>query len=85
MIVLSRTVLSAKRQKNIIPTYLGRILLFCEGMTEKQYLEYFSEIIRKNKFNDIKIEGKDITSNIGEMNPFTNMHLLIEQLMAVIS
>ena len=30
-------------------------------------------------------EGKLIASNISEMNPFTNMHLLIEQLLAAIS
>jgi hypothetical protein len=166
VIVLSRTVLSTKRQKDTINLNLGRILVFCEGMTEKQYLvfdcddppnvqkvilqmlgseskfellvsNYLFEVWLLMHFENVetkmtkraiynrlthhltrtykkasqgiireiiqngnveaaisnaeeleakyKIEEKDITSNIGEMNPYTNMHILIEQLMAEIS
>ena len=35
--------------------------------------------------NKYKVEGKTITSNIKEMNPYTNIHTLIEQFMAEIS
>lgn len=37
--------------------YLGKILLFCEGCTEKNYFNYFANIINKNqtKYSHIKI------------------------------
>lgn len=36
---------------------LGRVLLFCEGLTEKNYFKYFAEIIdgNRNKYSRIKI------------------------------
>lgn len=37
---------------------IGKIIIFCEGMTEKNYFDYFAKIINdgKNKFNEIKVE-----------------------------
>lgn len=34
---------------------IGRIIIFCEGKTEKYYFDYFSEIIKKNKYTDVEI------------------------------
>ena len=54
--LISRTV----ETKNI---NLGKIILFCEGNTEKYYFEYFADIINKDtgKYNNIVI----ITQNAG--------------------
>lgn len=52
---MPRTQLSPKRLSDTKDTNIGNIILFCEGMTEKHYLDYFSKIIEKDKFTDIEI------------------------------
>ncbi|WP_169911717.1 RloB family protein [Clostridium oryzae] len=72
---MGRTILSGKRNKNTIPVNLGRILIFCEGATEKYYLEYFADIIRKNKFNDIKVEIESANGNASRVFHFAEAFL----------
>lgn len=57
-ISLERTV--ATKKKNI-----GRIILFCEGKTEKYYFDYFADIINKNtnKFNNVVVQTKSAGGN----------------------
>lgn len=52
---MGRTVLSPQRLSEIKRTNIGRIIIFCEGKTEKYYFDYFAEIIRKNKYTDIEV------------------------------
>lgn len=52
---MGRTVLSSQRRSEIKKVYLGHIIIFCEGKTEKFYFDYFSEIIEKNKYTDVKV------------------------------
>ena len=54
--LISRTV----ETKNI---NLGKIILFCEGNTEKYYFEFFADIVNKNagKYNNVVI----VTQNAG--------------------
>ncbi|MDR0964638.1 MAG: RloB family protein [Clostridium sp.] len=137
---MSRTQLSQQRLYATKEINIGRIIIFCEGKTEKYYFDYFAEIINKNKYNNIEVvdkkltkrqiynrltshlhssyskghkgktreiiqngdiekaidnantltqqyanEGKSMTSNIKEMNPFTSVYVLIEQFMVRIS
>jgi len=78
-VILSRTILSAKRDKNTINTNLGRIIIFCEGNTEKFYFEYFKNIIEKNKFNDIRIELETSDGNASRVLKFAEQYISDEK------
>ncbi|GFI09435.1 hypothetical protein IMSAGC007_01896 [Lachnospiraceae bacterium] len=52
---MGRTRLSPQRLSETKKTNIGRILIFCEGKTEKYYFDYFAEIIKKNKYTDIEV------------------------------
>lgn len=52
---MGRTVLSSQRRSEIKKVNIGHIIIFCEGKTEKYYFDYFSEIIKKNKYTDVKV------------------------------
>lgn len=52
---MGRTVLSAQRLSQTKRLNIGKIIVFCEGKTEKYYFNYFAEIINKNKFTDIEV------------------------------
>lgn len=75
---LGRTILSPSRQKNIKNTNLGHVILFCEGLTEKYYFEYFTDIIEKNKFNDVRIEIESADGNSSRVLKFADEYLTIE-------
>lgn len=44
---MGRTLLSTQRLSAIRKTNIGRIIIFCEGKTEKYYFDYFAEILKK--------------------------------------
>jgi hypothetical protein len=75
---LGRTILSPSRQKNIKNTNLGHMILFCEGLTEKYYFEYFTDIIEKNKFNDVRIEIESADGNSRRVLKFADDYLTVE-------
>ena len=52
---MARTELSPQRRLEIKKTNIGRIIIFCEGKTEKYYFDYFAEIIKKNKYTDVEV------------------------------
>ena len=52
---MGRTKLSPQRLSETKKTNIGRIIIFCEGKTEKYYFDYFTEIIKKNKYTDIEV------------------------------
>jgi hypothetical protein len=52
---MGRTQLSSQRRLEIKRTNIGRIIIFCEGKTEKYYFDYFAEIIKKNKYTDVDV------------------------------
>lgn len=52
---MGRTQLSPQRLSETKKEYIGQIIIFCEGKTEKYYFDYFAEIIKKNKFTDIEV------------------------------
>ena len=52
---MSRTQLSPQRRSETKEVNIGQIIIFCEGKTEKYYFDYFAEIIRKSKYNQIEV------------------------------
>ena len=76
---MGRTILSPSRQKNIKNTNLGHVILFCEGLTEKYYFEYFTDIIEKNKFNDVRIEIESADGNSSRVLKFADEYLASEE------
>ena len=60
---MGRTILTPKTINEIKREYIGKIIVFCEGKSEKYYLDYFKNIISKNKFTDIKIETESANGN----------------------
>jgi len=52
---MGRTKLTPRRLSETKKTNIGRIIIFCEGKTEKYYFDYFAEIIKKNKYTDVEV------------------------------
>lgn len=52
---MGRTQLSPQRLAGTKKANIGRIIIFCEGKTEKYYFDYFAEIIKKNKYTDVEV------------------------------
>lgn len=76
---MGRTRLSAQRLTETRRTNIGRIIIFCEGKTEKYYFDYFSEIIRKNKFTSVKVEVETASGNATTVLNFANDFLADEE------
>ncbi|HJA70932.1 MAG TPA: RloB family protein [Candidatus Lachnoclostridium stercoravium] len=60
---MGRTQLSPQRLSETKKANIGRIIIFCEGKTEKFYFDYFAEIIKKNKYTDIEVVLKTANGN----------------------
>ena len=52
---MGRTQLSPQRLSETKKTNIGRIIIFCEGKTEKYYFDYFAKIMKKNKYTDVEV------------------------------
>jgi len=75
---MSRTVLSPQRRAEIQKINIGRIIIFCEGKTEKYYFDYFAEIIKKNKYTDVEVVLETANGNAQTVLNFANDFLTIE-------
>lgn len=75
---VGRTKLSKERVVEIKKENIGKIIIFCEGMTEKNYLDYFAEIINKNKFTDVHIETETANGNAKTVFDFAETFLMEE-------
>lgn len=62
---MPRLQLSQQRVTEIKKQNIGKIILFCEGITEKYYFDYFAEIINKdeNKYNNVVITTEAANGN----------------------
>ncbi|MFT9497636.1 RloB family protein [Anaerosolibacter sp.] len=76
---MGRTVLSPQRLAETKKTNIGHVILFCEGKTEKYYFDYFAEIIKKNKYTDVKVEIESANGNAQTVLNFANEFLSIEE------
>lgn len=69
---MGRTRLSPQRLSETKKTNIGRIIIFCEGKTEKYYFDYFAEIIKKNKYTDIEVILETANGNAQTVLNFAN-------------
>lgn len=76
---MGRTVLSPTRLSQTKEINIGRLIIFCEGPTEKCYFDYFSEIIEKNKYIDIQVETEAVGGNARTVLNFANAFLEAEK------
>lgn len=60
---MSRTLLSPERRSEIKKTNIGKVIIFCEGKTEKFYFDYFAEIIKQNKYTDVEVVVETANGN----------------------
>lgn len=69
---MGRTKLSPQRLSQTKRTNIGRIIIFCEGKTEKYYFDYFAEIIKKNKYTDVEVILETANGNAQTVLNFAN-------------
>lgn len=62
---MARLQLSQQRVTAAKKLNIGKVLLFCEGNTEKYYFDYFAQIINKdeNKYNNVIIATEAANGN----------------------
>lgn len=62
---MARLRLSPERTVATKKKNLGKIVLFCEGITEKYYFDYFADIINKdgNKYNNVVVQTEAAGGN----------------------
>ena len=76
---MGRTRLSPQRLEGIKKTNIGRIIIFCEGKTEKYYFDYFAEIIKKNKYTDIEVVLETANGNAQTVLNYANSFMSVEE------
>lgn len=76
---MGRTELSVERKAAVNKEYIGKIIIFCEGMTEKYYLDYFVNILKKNKYTDIRVETESANGNSRKVLNFADDFLSLEK------
>ena len=69
---MGRTQLSPQRLSETKKANIGRIIIFCEGKTEKYYFDYFAEIIKKNKYTDVEVILETANGNAQTVLNFAN-------------
>lgn len=52
---MGRTQLTPRRLSETKKTNIGRLIIFCEGKTEKFYFDYFAEIIKKTSIPMLRL------------------------------
>lgn len=76
---MGRTILSPQRLADTKKANIGQIIIFCEGITEKHYFDYFADIIKKNKYTDIKVEIESANGNAQKVLNYANEFLEVEE------
>lgn len=60
---MGRTKLVSPRPTATLDENLGNVLIFCEGITEQQYFDYFAAAMKKVKYNNVTIETQPACGN----------------------
>lgn len=76
---MGRTILSPQRRSEIKKTNIGRIIIFCEGKTEKYYFDYFAEIIKKNKYTEVEVILETANGNAQTVLRYANDFMTEEE------
>ncbi len=77
--LMGKTELSTQRLSQTKKTNIGRVIIFCEGKTEKFYFDYFADIIKKNKYTDVKAEVETANGNAQTVLNFANNYMEQEE------
>ncbi len=74
---MARLRLSPERTVATVKKNLGKIVLFCEGITEKYYFDYFADIINNggNKYNNVVVETETAGGNAQRVLDFAEEFL----------
>ena len=76
---MARTTLTPQRLTEVKRVNIGRIIIFCEGKTEKRYFDYFASIINKNKYTDVEVVLETADGNAQTVLNFANAYLKREE------
>lgn len=76
---MGRTQLTLRRLSETKKTNIGRIIIFCEGKTEKYYFDYFAEIIKKNKYTDVEVVLETAGGNAQTVLSFADSFMAAEK------
>jgi hypothetical protein len=76
---MSRTILSSQRLSETKKANIGRIIIFCEGKTEKYYFDYFAEIIKKNKYTEVEVVLEIANGNAQSVLNYANDFMAKEE------
>ena len=82
---MPRTKLSSQRLAEVKRTNIGRIIIFCEGKTEKHYFDYFTEIMKGNKYTDIKVILETAGGNAQTVFNFAKKYMAEEENIRIFS
>ena len=69
---MGRTILSPTRSHGFLDLYIGNVIIFCEGKTEKLYFDYFSDIIKKSTYTNIKVYVENTSGNARRTLDYAN-------------
>ena len=58
---------------------IGRVIIFCEGKTEKYYFDYFAEIIRKSKYTKVEVVLETAGGNAQTVLNFAKAYMSKEE------
>ena len=76
---MARTVLSTRRLTEVKLANIGRIIIFCEGKTEKYYFEYFADIINRNKYTEVNVVLESAGGNAQAVLNFAKAYFALEE------
>lgn len=78
---MPRIRLSQQRKTEVKRQNIGKIVLFCEGATERYYFEYFATIINQdqNKYNNVVIATKLANGNAQQVLNYSEDFLAEEE------
>jgi len=76
---MARTVLSKSRLTEMKRANVGRIIIFCEGKSEKHYFDYFAEILQKSRYTKVKVVLEDAGGNAQAVLDYANAYMSKEE------
>ena len=76
---MPRIQLDEPRRAAFKEEYLGRMIIYCEGQTEKEYFDFFASIIEKSKFDDIQVVIETASGNASQVYKYAQRHLENEE------
>jgi hypothetical protein len=76
---MGMTKLSKTRKTQTKKQNIGKIIIFCEGQTEKHYFDYFANIINNNKYSDVEVKTQCASGNAKQVLSFADKFLNKEE------